>query len=190
MKNANSLGDLLPYLKNYPHSLVFAEDIDQVTSGERDTLLNDLLNSIDGADLKGVDVVFLLTTNAQDKINPAMRRPGRIDEVVKFDFCSTETISKIYKFHLDGLAHAEDIDWDEAARYTPENLPGATVTEIALRAKEYTKQLHNGIFSTEVLKDAIASMKSHIEFMRAEPTVDNSLNQAVKTVFGAGMAGY
>lgn len=182
LKNASQFKILLPFLRNYQKSIVFTEDIDQVVDGERDEDLNEILNSIDGAELKGTDIVFLFTTNNHDKINPAMRRPGRIDEVIHFDYCDLTMVESIYKHQLAHLAGAEVIDWAEAARYTPEKLQGAIVSEIAQRTLKYAVQLHNGTVTTEVLKDSIASMKQHIDFMRKPQETDNTLETALSVV--------
>jgi SpoVK/Ycf46/Vps4 family AAA+-type ATPase len=37
-----------------------------------------------------------MTSNHPEKLDPALIRPGRIDLIVKFDYCNTDEISEIY----------------------------------------------------------------------------------------------
>ena len=41
--------------------IVFTEDIDQVTSGNRDSALQDILNTLDGGDTKDMNVIALVS---------------------------------------------------------------------------------------------------------------------------------
>lgn len=186
LHNSNMFEALIPYIKEYGPACVFVEDIDQVTSGDRDSSMNDLLNQMDGSELKYVDCVFIFTTNNHRNIHPAMRRPGRIDQVVHFDYCTKDSIIEIYKIYAEGMKGAVDVDYVDVAENTPDKIQGAIVAEIAKRAVKYAEQLHGGRISTDTFKDAIASLKHHIEFMREDQIKDNSLEQAVKKLFVEG----
>lgn len=175
LKNSDMFAPLIPYLKNYAPCVVFVEDVDQISGGDRDSVMNNLLNQLDGNELKGIDCTFIFTTNSPDKIHPAMRRPGRIDQVVHFDYCTVESIAEIFRLHAEGMAGADTVDYMEAARATPEKLQGAVVAEIATRAVGYANHLYSGVISTDRFIDSVASMKYHIEFMRADQKVDHSL---------------
>lgn len=176
LHNADLFDSLIPYLKNYQPSMVFVEDVDQISGGERDSRMNDLLNQLDGNELKNVNCTFIFTTNNHKKIHPAMRRPGRIDQVVHFDYCDKDTIARIFQLFAAGMTGADTVDYALAAEKAPENLQGAVVAEIARRAKKYADKLHAGVISTDVFLDAIASMKHHIEFMREDQQKDNSVD--------------
>lgn len=172
LHNAGLFGQLIPYLKNYAAATVFVEDVDQISGGDRDSGMNDLLNQLDGNELKNVNCTFIFTTNNHKKIHPAMRRPGRIDQVVHFDYCDKESIAKIFEIYAKGMEGADTVDYAAAAAKAPENLQGAVVAEIARRAKKYSEKLYNGIISTDRFLDAIASMRHHIEFMRESQEKD------------------
>lgn len=176
LHNADLFDSLIPYLKNYQPSMVFVEDVDQISGGERDSRMNDLLNQLDGNELKNVNCTFIFTTNNHRKIHPAMRRPGRIDQVVHFDYCDKDMIARIFQLFAAGMTGADTVDYALAAEKAPENLQGAVVAEIARRAKKYADKLHAGVISTDVFLDAIASMKHHIEFMREDQQKDNSVD--------------
>ena len=182
LHNADLFDSLIPYLKNYQPCMVFVEDVDQISAGDRDSRMNDLLNQLDGNELKNVDCTFIFTTNNHKKINPAMRRPGRIDQVVHFDYCDDVMISKIFQLHVEGMRGFENVDFAAAAVAAPKNLQGAVVAEIGRRARKYAEKLHGGIISTDVFLDSIASMKHHIEFMREDQVKDNTVDTLLSNV--------
>jgi len=187
LENANTLGNLIPYIKNYQPCLVFCEDVDQISSGDRDSTMNTLLNQIDGNELKNVDCTFVFTTNNHDKIHPAMRRPGRIDQVVHFDYCTTESIAKIFELYAEGWEGAADVDYMKAAEACPPKLQGAMIAEIARQAMKYSEHLHGKVVSTDRFLDAISSMKHHIEFMRDDQKVDHSAENLLAHVLYKSM---
>lgn len=187
LHNADLFDSLIPYLKNYQACMVFVEDVDQISAGDRDSRMNDLLNQLDGNELKNVNCTFIFTTNNHKKINPAMRRPGRIDQVVHFDYCNVAMISKIFQLHVSDMVGFETVDFDVAAKAAPSNLQGAVVAEISRRARKYAEKLHGGVISTEVFLDSIASMKHHIEFMREDQVKDNTVDTLLSHVLYKSM---
>lgn len=81
---ADELARAIDFAKMYqsPASVIFCEDIDRTTNGERSVEMDDLLNIIDGIDTKNANIMVILTTNHLDNINQAMLRPGRLDAVI------------------------------------------------------------------------------------------------------------
>lgn len=183
LDNADLFPPLIPFIKNYQGAIVFIEDIDQIAAGDRDTKMNDLLNQLDGNELKNVNCTFIFTTNNHDNIHPAMRRPGRIDQIVHFDYCDVDMISEIFELHAVGMKGAESVDYMKAAKNCPEKLQGAVVAEISRRAVRYANNLYDGEISTERFMDAIASMRYHIEFMRRDQKKDHSMENVLGQLF-------
>jgi len=70
-------------------SMVVLEDVDALFTVHRDTTessslsFSGFLNSLDGLG-SPEDVVFILTTNHPERLDPAVRRPGRIDLHISF----------------------------------------------------------------------------------------------------------
>lgn len=62
--------------------VIFVEDIDQVTRGKRDAAMQDILNTLDGGDTKGMNVITLFTTNHLELIEPTFLRGKRIGKVI------------------------------------------------------------------------------------------------------------
>jgi ATP-dependent 26S proteasome regulatory subunit len=187
LHNADMFQAIIPYLRNYTPAITFIEDIDQISSGDRDTKMNDLLNMLDGNTLKNIDCTFIFTTNNHDKIHPAMRRPGRIDQIVHFGYCTEDMVAKIFKAWAEGIEGWESVDYEAAAKDCPKDLQGAVVAEIARRAIQYAENLHDGIISTERFLDAIASMRHHIEFMKADQRKDHTMENLMGHVFFKAM---
>lgn len=190
LHNADLFAALIPYLKNYQPAVVFVEDVDQISAGDRDTMMNNLLNQLDGNELKNVNCTFIFTTNNHDKIHPAMRRPGRIDQVVHFDYCTAEMIAKIFKVYVEDMVGSDQVDYvaaAEAAIKVSAQLQGAVVAEISRRARKYADKLHDGFVSTEVFLDAIASMEHHIKFMREDQKKDNSAEELLGHLLHKGL---
>src|SRR5262249_9702485 len=77
------LHEAFRFAKQYAPSVIFAEDIDRAVNGDdRTTDIDDVLNTIDGIESKGGEIITILTTNHVDQINRAMLRPGRLDAVI------------------------------------------------------------------------------------------------------------
>jgi ATP-dependent 26S proteasome regulatory subunit len=90
-------------------AMIVVEDVDLIAE-ERDRyggetpLLFALLNEMDGLD-DDADVVFLLTTNRADLLEPALAsRPGRVDQAVHIDLpdrASRARLVELYRRSLD-----------------------------------------------------------------------------------------
>jgi len=90
-------------------SIVILEDVDLVAE-ERTrpgaactALLFELLNEMDGL-ADDADVLFLLTTNRPDILEPALAsRPGRIDQAIEVPLPDTSCRRRIFEFYARGL---------------------------------------------------------------------------------------
>ena len=89
-------------------SLVVVEDVDLIAE-DRDhyqgtnPLLFTLLNEMDGLD-EDADVVFLLTTNRADLLEPALAaRPGRVDQAVEIPLPDREARRRLVDLYRGGL---------------------------------------------------------------------------------------
>ena len=99
-------------------AMIVVEDVDLIAQ-ERDhyggegSLLFTLLNEMDGLD-DDADVVFLLTTNRADLLEPALAsRPGRVDQAVHIDLPDRESrrrLVELYRGRLDiDLTRLDDV---------------------------------------------------------------------------------
>lgn len=58
--------------------------------------LGTILNLMDGI-LETPGRIIVMTSNHPEKLDPALIRPGRIDLIVKFDYCTPEEVGEIYE---------------------------------------------------------------------------------------------
>ncbi len=187
-KDASGFTDLLRIAaKNYSPCFIFMEDIDEVGSGEdRNEQINTLLNTLDGAETKGKDIKVLFTTNHHNRINPALRRPGRLDLIVRFENPTEETREKIYRVYLQGLENLEPLDYRKIASETPD-CSGAFVAEICKRASRLG-ELNNGL-NNEIVISAIDSIRDHLDLMSEAVENEDELKKAIgiisKEMFGS-----
>src|SRR5437773_12187390 len=90
--------------------MMIIEDVDLIarerehmqTPGQ-EVLLNKLLNEMDGL-REDADVLFILTTNRPDQLEPALAsRPGRIDQAVEFPLPDEDGRTKLVALYSRGL---------------------------------------------------------------------------------------
>lgn len=90
--------------------IVFLEDVDQVTRGNRDTAMQDILNTLDGGDTKQMNVIALFTTNHVELIEPTFLRGKRIGSIVSMGALDSLTARQFidhtfseYELKIEGL---------------------------------------------------------------------------------------
>ena len=89
-------------------SLVILEDVDLVAEertreGACSALLFELLNQMDGLS-DDADIVFLLTTNRPEILEPALAsRPGRIDQAIEVPLPDAECRKRLFRLYGRGL---------------------------------------------------------------------------------------
>lgn len=165
-KDADVFHMLLGQAKNYQPCIVFLEDVDEIGAGtKRDADMNKILNTLDGVQTKGNNLTVIFTTNHEKRINPALRRPGRIDLVVNFENPDKVAVAEIYHRYLAPLDTEKVLDYNVLADRTPD-CPGAVVAEIAKRAVKLCKK--RGAVNDDLVKAAVDSMKHHLKLMKEE----------------------
>lgn len=103
--------------------------------GAADRVLNQLLTEMDGMSAK--KTVFIIgATNRPDIIDPALLRPGRLDQLIYIPLPDEDSRHSIFKSCLRKSPIAKDVDLRALARYT-QGFSGADITEICQRACKY-----------------------------------------------------
>ncbi len=93
-KNSNYLSQVMELCKNFGRTLLFCEDVDQALSGERSEEMNQILNILDGAQTKHLPIITICSTNHPENINPAFKRAGRMDSIIRMAYPDAETAIK------------------------------------------------------------------------------------------------
>jgi len=131
-------------------SIVILEDVDLIAEertrpgADCTPILFELLNEMDGL-AEDTDVIFLLTTNRPDLLEPALvSRPGRIDAAIEIPLPDATCRRKLFDLYGRGLTLGVR-DMDRFIART-EGLSGAFIRELfrkaALFALDETDQLH------------------------------------------------
>ena len=93
-------------------AMVVVEDVDLIAEDRgmhpgHHPLLFQLLNEMDGL-AEDVDVVFLLTTNRAELLEPALAaRPGRVDQAVPLDLPDAVARERLFRLYRGGLVVEE-----------------------------------------------------------------------------------
>eukprot|EP01025_Chloroclados_australasicus_P022377 TRINITY_DN230_c2_g1_i1.p1 TRINITY_DN230_c2_g1~~TRINITY_DN230_c2_g1_i1.p1 ORF type:complete len:805 (-),score=122.23 TRINITY_DN230_c2_g1_i1:276-2690(-) len=103
--------------------------------GAADRVLNQLLTEMDGMNSK--KTVFIIgATNRPDIIDPALLRPGRLDQLIYIPLPDDDSRRNIFKAVLRKSPVAPDVDIDVLVKYS-NGFSGADITEICQRACKY-----------------------------------------------------
>jgi len=100
--------------------------------GAADRVINQILTEIDGVGSKK-NVFVIGATNRPDIIDPALMRPGRLDQLIYIPMPDLESRLSILKATLRKSPVSPDVDLDFLAANT-EKYTGADLTEICQRA--------------------------------------------------------
>ncbi len=185
---AKSLADVTKFAARYSPAVVFAEDIDQITNGNRDEAFNDLLNTVDGVNTKNAEVILCFTTNHLGSIERTMVRPGRIDAIIEFPPPDHATIERFLRFY-GGKLIAADVDLMKSCDALEGAIP-AIVREAVERAKLYALSRGADPFAIQLTdKDilvSVATMKNHVEFFKSKRddvvSPEEAVGRALKTL--------
>lgn len=105
---------LLDLMAKIPvNSILAIEDADSYLTDDKTTDINVsqsiILNILDGGNDSFFDnVLIFITANDINKLSPAMKRPGRINHIVKFDYPGKQEIEKV--FHKYVTPHPDNAE--------------------------------------------------------------------------------
>lgn len=194
---ADELPDAIEFAKQYqsPACVIFCEDIDRVTAGERSVEMDDILNLLDGIDTKNSHIITVLTTNDLKSINPAMLRPGRLDAVIDVTPPDGPAIQKLLRLY-GGEAIAPDTDLTEAGEALAGNIP-AVVAEVIKRAKLAQLRLQPvgekvALLSEQAIVEAARTMQAQVRLLKeqSEPkTPAITLDAVISNVMTVALEG-
>jgi hypothetical protein len=120
---------------------VVLEDVDLIGTERNqqavgaNALLFELLNQMDGLG-EDVDILFVLTTNRPDILEPALAaRPGRVDQAIEVPPPDAECRRRLFELYGRGL-QLDVADWDRLIKRT-EGVSGAFIRELLRKACVY-----------------------------------------------------
>jgi hypothetical protein len=145
-------------------SLMVIEDVDliarertQMRTGGEEVLLNKLLNEMDGL-REDCEVLFILTTNRPDHIEPALiSRPGRIDQAIEFPVPDDEGRAKLVKLYGRELEISDSL-LDQIVGRT-KGVSAAFIKELMRRCAQFQIEASGGsTLAPEAVDAAIGEM--------------------------------
>merc|ERR1712137_977674 len=103
--------------------------------GSGDRVINQILTEMDGIEAKK-NVFIIGATNRPDILDPAIMRPGRLDQKIYIPMPDLDSRESIFKASLRGAPLAPDVSLRSLAEHT-EGYSGADLAEIAKRACKF-----------------------------------------------------
>eukprot|EP00764_Aduncisulcus_paluster_P001618 gnl/Carplike_NY0171/1234_a1663_1507.p1 GENE.gnl/Carplike_NY0171/1234_a1663_1507~~gnl/Carplike_NY0171/1234_a1663_1507.p1 ORF type:complete len:811 (-),score=338.94 gnl/Carplike_NY0171/1234_a1663_1507:72-2423(-) len=130
-----------------------------------DRVMNQLLTELDGVEAKK-NVFVIGATNRPDIIDPALMRPGRLDQLLYIPLPDREARSAVMKAKLRKANYSESLNLDKIAEVT-HGFSGADLAEIVQRASKFAiremVQIHMGEVR-KVREHAAAALEDGVEF--------------------------
>jgi ATP-dependent Zn protease len=150
-------------------------------------ILNFLLEQISGVgDVSGVGegrtgVVVIATSNWPDRVDPALRRAGRLDRTIVIDPPDTESFVRIFRYHL-GPDLLKDVDLTPAALAATGGT-GADAQSWVRRSKARARREQRDL----VLDDLVRQIRSGREGLPEGLRKVVALHEAGHLVIGVGL---
>ena len=167
-------------------ALIFVEDVDQVTRGDRDAALQDIVNTLDGGDTKDMNVISLFTTNHIELINPTFLRGKRIGTIISMGFLDAETALDFMEqyFQIGNYTISEDLT-EVCNLIANSDIAPAFMAEIVEAVKaRLVFEKRNDVKSFDV-EYAVKSYLHQVDLAKKRPTTDTPevlLAKNLKTV--------
>lgn len=158
---AENIRKLFKKAKENAPCIVFIDEIDSIgnrndESSENSQTINQLLTELDGFE-KSQDIIVLAATNMLDKIDPALRRPGRFDRIINIGLPDVRAREEILKIHARNKPLYEDVNLKEIARTTA-GFSGAQLENLLNEAALITARKKQEAISKENLDEAFTKV--------------------------------
>lgn len=138
-RSLHLVGMVTSLARDLQPAVVVLEDVDLVAEDrghgpESSPVLFELLDAMDGA-ASDADLLFLLTTNRADLLEPALAaRPGRVDVAVEIGLPDAPSRRRLFEVYSRGVPmEVSEPEWDTAVSRT-EGVTASFVKELLRRA--------------------------------------------------------
>ena len=167
--------------KNSP-SIIFIDEIDAIAPKREEVhgeverrVVSQLLTLLDGLKGRG-KIIVIGATNRPDSLDPALRRPGRLDREIEIGVPDRKGRKEILQIHTRGMPLAKDVNLDELADVT-HGFVGADLAALAREAamsalRRYLPRIDlDKPIPADVLKEMIVKMDDFKEALKSvEPS--------------------
>ncbi len=132
------LRDIFEEAEKTAPSIIFIDELDAIAPRREEVhgeverrVVSQLLTLLDGLKGRG-QVIVIGATNLPDSIDPALRRPGRLDREIEIGVPDRNGRYEILQIHTRGMPLAGDVDLKRVAELTN----GFTGADLAMLTKE------------------------------------------------------
>lgn len=132
------LREIFQEAQDYPYTILFFDEIDAIAprrdaveGTEEKRLVSELLALLDGVHSRG-NIVVLAATNLPNQLDPALRRPGRLDREIGIKPPSKEGRKEILDIYTRKMPLSSSVDLDKVVDLTP----GFLGADLAMVCKE------------------------------------------------------
>ena len=161
-------------------AVVFVEDIDQVTRGDRDSAMQDILNTLDGGDTKDMNVIAMFTTNHIELIEPTFLRGKRIGTIISMGPLDAKTAEEFIRESFKIGCYTIEDDLTEVCQLIEDSkIVPAFMAEIIEKVKSAMILEDQCEVKAEYIK---YSVESYLEQVKLSQTKDMSLTPEKKFV--------
>ncbi len=170
-------------------SILFVDELDGISDRARlqgeyveywsqiVNLLLELLGGIDGRS----GVVVIGATNYPDRIDPAIRRAGRLDRTITIERPDTDDLCEIIRFHLkQDLADADLVPLALAAR----GATGADVEAWVRRGRSLARRQNRSLTADDILREIREHQPDIPTHLRHVTAIHESGHVVVGTILG------
>ena len=155
------------------NSVIFIDEIDALGSrdsmgmdSERQTTINRMLAELDGINRNG-NLLVIGATNYPDRLDKALRRPGRFDKIIHMPLPDVATREGILRKYLEQLTIDSSVDIPAMALRTS-GYSGAQLRQIVDEAKQLAlKERYGALADPRALmkkdEDGLVLTRAHLE---------------------------
>lgn len=149
--------------------LIFVEDIDQVTRGNRDSAMQDILNTLDGGDTKDMNVITLFTTNHIELIEPTFLRGKRVGTIISMGPLDAETAEQFIRksFEIGCYTILDDLT-DVCKFIEASHIAPAFMAEIIEKVKSMMVLTNQCEVKADDIKYSVQSYLRQVELSRTK----------------------
>lgn len=169
LTDASNLVNAYAVARFYSPAVIFCEDVDKVTSGDRNSEMDSLLNCMDGIESKSEEIVTVFTTNSVSSMHPAFMRPGRLDDVIEIKAPDKDTAIRLVKLFA-GETLDQNSDLDKIGNVLAGQVP-ALIREVVERTR-LAAMVRTGSTSFRInhndIEVASDAMETHRRFINGQ----------------------
>lgn len=179
-RSLHAVGSVAELARELQPSVLVLEDVDLVAEDRsfgpgNNPVLFDLLDAMDGA-AADADLLFLLTTNRSDLLEPALAaRPGRVDVAVEIDLPDADARRQLFGLYGQGLTMA---------------LSDAEIAEVVARCEGVTASFLKELLRRAVLEALIEhSPLQSLTYQHVSRALDDLLDstqRVTRSLLGVG----